>query len=155
MQKELSNDQRARLEQIARDEFRIKQSEVSAERNKAYQSWCEAEKAKVLKSKLFKDYIKARKTTDRLYDQGIKKGFSMMAKDRIGSNPSTPCVTLHSDGYGGKPMYPGIKAQLEKTKNNPNGYTRALNEVLSVIWSMEKPFKECMALIHKTVKSIK
>ena len=154
MQKELSNDQRARLEQIARDEFRMKQNDISSEKSKAYQSWTKAEEAKVMKTKLFKDYMKAKNLSDRLYITGQKKGFNMMFKDSMNGSYK-PCVQLQTDGYRGQAVYPGIKAQIEKTRANPNGYTRALNEVLAVIWSMEKPFRDCIALINKTVKAIK
>lgn len=151
MQKELNNDQRSRLENIARDEFSMRQNEIHTEKMDALKFWKEKEINSFSKTALFKELVSSRKKYKSALKKINLKGFSISPVD---------LPIMNESNYSGisdeiKIVHPQFNAQRAKTKQNPNEWRRALNEVLSVIWSMEKTFDACMSLIHKSVSKIK
>ena len=151
MQKELSNDQRSRLEQIARDEFQMRQSEVYKEKKETFLSWKRNEIKTFSKLAMAKEALAAQKKYFNLKQRIDKKGFSISADGLF---------TINETNYSGvsdikKSVHPKFADERAKTNQDPNEWRRALNEVLSVIWSMEKTFEACMSLIHKSVSKIK
>lgn len=151
MNKELSNEQRTRLEKIAKDEFRMKKEEIETEKRNALNDWMDKEEEKILKTKECKELITLEKRKKELYKKIEKMGFQ--------SNNLGPKIkflmSTNRNCYSNKKIHPEWKKRQMDAKMNDNKYTRNLNEVLAVIWSMEKPFSECMKLIKQKAKLIK
>ena len=149
--KELSNDQRARLEQIAKDEFSIRQRELDITKQKTLNDWMAQEKSRMKKNPLVKQYLKLVNQTTAVQRQLNQKGFSITTNGHGEAD-----LFMLTSNYGNP--HNNIKAYLAKTKAcriDRDVFTRGLNKVLSVIWSMEQPFSECIKLIEAEVKKIK
>lgn len=150
----LSNDQRARLEQITHDEFAIKMRELQNKKNEDYRKWVDAEIKKMETSELAKKYIKLRKELDSIIDKIANKGFTV---DNV--EGKARCTLRESSGYGINnrkfPNHPQVEEMKKRARIDNDAFTRAKNEVLSVIWSMEQPFTACVNLIKNKVNSIK
>lgn len=151
----LSNEQRARLEQIANDEFAIKRNEVARAKMDEFNKWKDAEIKKMENSSLAKEYVKLRKQLDTTIDKICAKGFSV---DMV--NGKAHCAIRESGGYSGVQSrkinkHPKYDQMYKKAAVDNDAFTRAKNEVLSVIWSMEQPFSTCVKLIRDKVKSIR
>ena len=156
MQKELSNDQRARLEQIARDEFTMKRGEISQEKQNVLTAWKKAEIKRMEATPLFKKYVKLDSELEKASVAINKQGFSINnisggGLEAVINGTAYDCYTQSSRAN----EHPKYGAMEKASRTDANGFTRSLNEVLAVIWSMEKPFKECMALIASSIKKIK
>lgn len=151
--KELTNDQRSKLEQIARDEFDIRKRELIALKTNEFSKWMEEENDKMKRSPMVKRYFRLRKEMNDILDKIVELGFS------IGNDGETVIMLKHESWRGttNKKMgpHPKFEEMEKKTMIDKDAFTRALNEVLSVIWSMEKPFSECIKLIKEEVKKIK
>jgi hypothetical protein len=148
--KELSNDQRSRLEQIAHDEFSIRQREIQTEKQKALHEWQKAEVAKAKNSEAMKKYIKLRNESLAIVKKFNKAGFSIS----MNNNGNVDMHMITSSYSGETTAHPQFKARAEASNMNQDQFTRALNKVLSIIWSMEKPFSECIELINSEVKKL-
>lgn len=152
----LTNDQRARLEQIARDEFAIRRREVSEQKTTDYNKWKDSEIKKMESSTLAKEYVKLRKQLDATIDKVSAKGFSI---DMANGKPH--CGLRESMGYVSPGssrklnQHPKVSEMKKKAQVDNDAFTRAMNEVLSVIWSMEQPFTACVRLIKDKVNAIK
>ena len=156
MNKELSDDQRSRLEQIARDEFNIKQREISLKKQNELNEYVKKENAKIIKSDLAKKYLKLETELNKLKTQLQNKGFFINHSRLNGDYCLTTTIRLSTDTYSqeNKKDSPYL-IKYKTAKINNDLFTRSLNKVLSVIWSMEKPFSECIKLIESEVKKIK
>jgi hypothetical protein len=153
--KQLSNEQRVRLEQITHNEFSIRKNELTNAKNKEYTDWIAQEQKKMADSLLFKTYLKINTELERVKKQIKKRGFNVaMVNGRLGITINTN-GTYSINGTDMSTVHPKCKEMLKKTYINQNDFTRGLNEVLAVIWSMEKPFSECLSLIKAKIKTIK
>lgn len=156
MLKALTNEQRSRLEMIANDEFAIRQREVSRLKQEALEKWIKENTAKAEKNPLVKEFSKAYKLSQELGRKLRTKGISVSFVKAPNSYEPTVSLIRPSDYRSdGAASYPGLKEQTDKTKIDQDAFTRAKNEVMSVIWSMEKPFNECVKLIKDKVSKIK
>lgn len=152
MLKALSNEQRTKLEQITNDEFRIKQEEINKTKRLEFEDWKQKEIKKVENNKLVKEYVKTQEKAKKQFKELINKGISIGFPNSE-NNKFTVC--LLTETYGNHTTYPGIIEKLESAKVDYNAFTRAKNEVLSIIWSMEQPFEQCVKLIQNKVNSLK
>jgi hypothetical protein len=151
MNKELSNDQRARLEQIARDEFNIRQREVSITKRKVFDDWKAKECKRVEQSALVKRYAKLSQEMTTIRKRLNNAGFSIDCSDGRGNVK----VSMFTSTYGGSVTIKGFQTRYQASIINNDSFTRGLNKVLAIIWSMERPFSECIKLIQAEVKKIK
>jgi hypothetical protein len=132
----------------------MRRSEVVNEKQKEFDDWKKAESDKMKASPLVKKYDKLRKDLRKIAKQIESKGF-YVCYDDINMSLSMKNYDERDSRTGEfKPAHPLIKAKQDKAKVNVNEFTRGLNEVLAVIWSMEKPFEECIKLIKSKVKSL-
>jgi hypothetical protein len=152
--KELSNDQRTRLEQIAKDEFNIRRREIGDQKSQAFNSWIKSECDKMKKSAMAKKYEKLLKEQTAIKHWFYKMGFVI----NINMDGSFTLHMATSNGFSEQSkqrIHPKYAEKQKANQVNQDVFTRGLNKVLSVIWSMEKPFSECIALINEEVKNIK
>lgn len=157
--KNLSNDQRSRLEQITHDEFQIRAREIQATKKKEHDDWLQKEKEKIMKSpevkKLKNLYSEADKIKNKLRDKGITICTDQGNAVSIGLNNSRGMTNYVGRQPGQLGIYKNYPEMLERTKVDHDAITRGRNEVLAVIWSMEKSFDACVKLIKEKVNKIK
>ena len=153
MMKQLSNEQRARLEQIAESEFHIRWQELGNAKNKEYDAWYKAQITKAENDPLVKKLAKAFNEFNKIENAVLKKGINVSLN--IGSTKPTN-VRLMENTMSND--YPGIREKRKAagiTQEQSNAYTRAKNETMAVIWSMEQSFDACLKLIKASVAKIK
>lgn len=149
----LSNEQRSRLEQIAESEFQIKWKEMCSARQKVFDDWYSAELAKVKRMPLIAKADKAFKEFKKLEAQITNHGIQVS----FNAGNHKPTIRLINDSYDNR-NYGKFKEMRNKaaiTTEDSNAFTRAKNETLAIIWSMEQSFEACMKLIKQSVAKIK
>jgi len=159
--KALNNEQRTRLENIARDEFRFKESELVKAKQSVLNKWKETELAKINKDPLLKKYIAAGKERDKIVEVLSNKGYCV---SNFNGNQDAKIIFSNSGDYRYDPAtgknvqqskHVKFEEMTEAAAVSRDVFTRAMNKVLAVIWSMEQSFTECLKLIETEVKKIK
>ncbi len=156
--KTLTNDQRQRLEQIANDEFRMRENEISTKKNKIFMDWQRAETDKVRKAADVKNIVTMTNKIKAIQAKYSKQGFSIATPTRTNDMSISIAEYSSVDNYGSRPpvkAHPKYNTMKAASRVNRDEFLRARNKVMTAIWSMEKPFAACVKLIEASVNKIK
>jgi len=149
--KTLNNEQRIQLQKLADSEFDIRRRELVNASKTNVDDWIMNELTKINKeSKLVR--LKAiKKEESDIYEHYHDRGINLNNYKATGL--SVGCKNGYDSIYHSKP-YKGYQETQDKLGFKQDAFERAKNSVLAIIWSMEKPFDECMKLIKDTVNKL-
>jgi len=150
----LTEEQRKRLEKITLEEFDIRRRELSDKKLKAFDAWRVGDIKEMKNTPLFKKFIKASNELERLRGLFLSKGYYASRGDDLKDSFYLEHVTYTARNGRSCKQHARYMIESAKTKPEKDKFTRAQNQVLAKIWSMEMPFDECIRLINEKASEL-